>query len=133
MTSLSVLLVDDEDDIRELIRGWLEMAGYRVTCGTTGIEAGALAKRLVFDLVVTDILMPDGDGVGLIAELKRTQPATRVLAISGGGRIIDSNDCLRIAQGLGAHAAVMKPFNREKFMAAVAQALTPAGSGTSTT
>ena len=125
MTKLSVLVVDDEDDIRQLMRGWLEHAGHRVTCAETGSEAAALAKKTAFDLVVTDILMPEGDGVGLIADLKKSQPAARILAISGGGRIIDSNDCLRIAQGLGAHAAIMKPFNREQLLGAVAQTLRP--------
>lgn len=123
MTPLSVLLADDEEDIRTLVRSWLETAGHRVMVASTGLEAGGLAQKAKFDLVVTDVLMPEGDGVGLIAELKKSQPEARVLAISGGGRIIDSNDCLRIAQGLGAHAAVMKPFNREQFLAAVAQAL----------
>jgi CheY-like chemotaxis protein len=125
MTPLSVLLADDEEDIRSLIRGWLEQAGHHVACAATGREASALAQKAKFDLVVTDILMPEGDGVGLISELKRLHPETRVLAMSGGGRIIDSNDCLRIAQGLGAHAAVMKPFGREQFFAAVAQTLAP--------
>jgi CheY-like chemotaxis protein len=123
MTRLSVLVADDEDDIRTLVRGWLELAGHDVTCAATGTEGSALAKGKTFDLVVTDILMPEGDGVGLIGELKKLQPAARVLAISGGGRIIDGTDCLRIAQGLGAHAAVMKPFNREQFLAAMTQAL----------
>ncbi len=125
MPPLSVLLTDDEEHIRQLICNWLEQAGHRVTCAATGNEASALAKKAAFDLVVTDILMPDGDGVELIAALKVSQPAARVLAISGGGRIIDSTDCLRIAQGLGAHAAVMKPFNREKFLEAVALAMVP--------
>ena len=125
MTPLSVLLADDEKDIRDLICGWLELAGHRVECAATVLEASALAKKTTFDLVVTDILMPEGDGVGLIRDLKTLQPAARVLAISGGGRIIDSNDCLRIAQGLGAHAAVMKPFSREEFFVAVKQAQAP--------
>jgi CheY-like chemotaxis protein len=125
MTPLSVLLAEDEEHIRTLVRGWLEQAGHRVTCATTGREASVFAEKRRFDLVITDILMPDGDGTGLISELKKLHPATRVLAMSGGGRIIDSNDCLRIAQGLGAHAAVMKPFNREQLLAAVAQTLAP--------
>lgn len=124
MTPLSVLVADDEKDIRELICGWLELAGHRVTSAATGNQASALAAKTTFDLVVTDILMPEGDGVGLIGELKKTQPTARVLAISGGGRIIDSNDCLRIAQGLGAHAAIMKPFTREQFFVALEQART---------
>src|SRR5471032_981260 len=123
MKPLAVLVADDEENIRLLMTSWLEQAGHRVTQAANGREAGLLAEKTKFDLVVTDVLMPEVDGVGLIAELKKVSPASRVLAISGGGRIIDSNDCLRIAQGLGAHAAVMKPFNREGFLAAVAQAM----------
>ena len=123
MKPLSVLLADDEENIRILIRGWLELAGHRVTCAATGHEASVLAEKTAFDLLVTDVLMPEGDGVGLINDMKKLQPTVRVLAMSGGGRIIDGNDCLRIAQGLGAHAAVMKPFNREQFLAAVAQTM----------
>jgi len=125
MTPLSVLLAEDEEHIRTLVCGWLEQAGHRVTCARTGLEAINFAKKQGFELAITDIIMPDGDGTGFIAELKKLRPATRVLAISGGGRIIDGNDCLRIAQGLGAHAALMKPFNRDQLLAAVAQTLAP--------
>jgi CheY-like chemotaxis protein len=125
MTPLTVLLAEDEDHIRTLVRGWLEQTGYRVTCVPTGREAIAVARKTAFDLAITDIIMPDGDGTGFIAELKKLRPATRVLAISGGGRIIDGNDCLRIAQGLGAHVALMKPFTREQLLTAVGQTLAP--------
>jgi CheY-like chemotaxis protein len=123
MKPLSILLADDEKDIRFLVSGWLERAGHNVTCAVNGTEARVLAQIKAFDLVVTDVLMPEMDGVELIRELKKIRPAARVLAMSGGGRIMESADCLRLAQGLGAHAAVMKPFSREQFLAAVTQAM----------
>ena len=126
MTSLSILVADDEAHIRLLVQHWLEGAGHRVTCAADGKEATALLADAHYDLAVTDILMPERDGIDFIAELKRIQPAARILAISGGGRIIASEDCLKIAQGLGAHAAVVKPFDRAHFMAGVALALAPA-------
>ena len=122
MTPLSVLLADDEAPIRNLIRGWLERSGHHVTGAANGVEAAAILQAKVFDVVVTDILMPESDGVQLIANVKKSSSLTRILAISGGGRVMDGTDCLRMAQGLGAHAAVMKPFTREQFMEAFALA-----------
>lgn len=126
MTPLSILVADDEEHIRGLMQLWLEEAGHRVTPAANGREAAALLADAQFDLAVTDILMPEKDGVDFIAELKKVQPAARILAISGGGRIITSEDCLKIAQGLGANAAVLKPFDRAHFMAGVKLAMAPA-------
>jgi CheY-like chemotaxis protein len=125
MKSLSILVADDEPEIRELIMRWLEREGHHVTSAKNGLEAAAISQAKVFDLIVTDVIMPERDGVQLITEIKKSRPGARVLAMSGGGRVLDGTDCLRMAQGLGAHAAVMKPFNREVFLAAVAQALAP--------
>lgn len=121
MKPMSVLVVDDEEDICLLLDQWLKPLGHTVAMAANATEAGKLLKRVIFDLVVTDVLMPDGDGLKLIEELKKTQPAARVLAISGGGRYMDSNDCVKIARGLGADVAIIKPFGREKFLAAVAE------------
>jgi CheY-like chemotaxis protein len=125
MTPLSILLVDDEEHIRLLMQQWLEAAGYRVTCAASSQEAAALIARAQFDLAITDILMPERDGIDLIAALKKVQPAARILAISGGGRSIGGEDCLKIALGLGAHAAIAKPFDQVHFMAGVELALAP--------
>ena len=69
--------------------------------------------------------MPKTDGLGLIAEIKKVQPSARIVAISGGGRYIDGTDCLKMAAGLGAHAAVIKPFKREQLLAAIREAFAP--------
>jgi len=122
MTPLSVLLADDEAEIRNLIRGWLERSGHQVTTAVNGVEAAAIMQAKVFDLLVTDVLMPESDGVELISKMKRSSSTTRILAMSGGGRVMEGTDCLRMAQGLGAHAAVMKPFTRDQFLTAVALA-----------
>jgi CheY-like chemotaxis protein len=124
MNSWSVLVVDDENDICQLLEQWLKPLGHTVAAAPNGTTALRLAEHTCFDLVVTDVLMPDGDGPKLIEGLKRVQPAARVLAISGGGRYLDSNECLKIARGFGADAAIMKPFNREQFLAAVNETMT---------
>jgi len=123
MKSMSVLVVDDEEDICLLLDQWLKPLGHTVAMAANATEAGKLVKRVIFDLVVTDVLMPDGDGLKLIEELKKTQPGARILAISGGGRYMDSNDCVKIARGLGADLAIIKPFGREKFLQAVAETI----------
>ena len=76
-----------------------------------------------FDLVITDVVMPDGDGFELIGAFRKAQPAARILAISGGGRFLQGSDCLNVARGLGAHATLMKPFSWEQFQTAIERAL----------
>jgi two-component system chemotaxis response regulator CheY len=122
---LKVLVADDETEIRNLIRHWLEAAGHEVLGAGSAREATALLKAGPVDLVVTDILMPDGDGLDLITETRKSQPTARLLAMSGGGRYVETTDCLRMARGFGAHAALLKPFTREQFEAGMAQALGP--------
>lgn len=87
-----------------------------------GVEAAAILQAKIFDVVVTDMLMPESDGIELIAHVKKSSSLTRILAMSGGGRVLDGSDCIRMAQGLGAHGAVMKPFTRDQFMTAFAAA-----------
>lgn len=123
MKSLSILVADDEESIRVLLQHWLMGAGHTVTSAGDGRQALEAIKQGQFDLVITDVLMPDGDGLNLIAELKKAQPAMRVLAISGGGRFVQGDDCLKMAHGLGAHAAVMKPFSWQQLQVGIEQAL----------
>ncbi len=125
MKPLTILVADDEESIRLLIEHWLRGAQHTVV--SVGSATGAIAelKRRSFDIVITDILMPDGDGLDLIAALKREQPATRILAISGGGRYVEGDNCLKMARGFGAHAVVMKPFDVAQLKAGIALALAP--------
>ena len=109
--SLSILVADDEDSIRTLLVKWLETQGHVVAHVGNAQEANRLLQQQHFDLVITDVVMPDGDGFELIAAFRKAQPLTRIVAISGGGRFLQGIDCLKIARGLGAHAVVMKPFN----------------------
>jgi len=125
MPSLSILIADDEAEIRHLLEHWLAVAGHAVIGVGDAVEAAERLQKQLFDLVVTDIVMPNGDGLKLIAEFRRACPEGRILAISGGGRFMDSADYLKMARGFGADAAIMKPFTRPQFLAAVNQALAP--------
>lgn len=120
--SLNVLVADDETGICNLLEHWLTAAGHKVQLAEGGQQALRLLNHTAFDLVITDVVMPDGDGFELIPAIKKIQPQARIIAISGGGRYIPGNDCLSLARGLGAHATVIKPFDSEAVRRGIASA-----------
>ena len=102
---------------------WLEEAGHVVTHASNGREALRLVMEKPCDLLITDIVMPDGDGWDAIVALNRTRPNTRILAISGGGKHMPSEVALRVAKGVGADGILKKPFRRAQFLTAVDQVM----------
>jgi CheY-like chemotaxis protein len=118
-SGLTIVVADDVPEIRNLMEHWLNAAGCEVLSATSGREATELVRSHAVDLVITDVLMPDGDGLEVITSLRRVAPLTRVLAVSGGGNHLRATDCLAFAKGLGAHGVLMKPFNRAQLLAAV--------------
>jgi CheY-like chemotaxis protein len=118
---LSIAIADDMPEIQLLAREWLTSAGHHVMCVENGRELTRLAQERHLDLVVTDVMMPESDGFEVLADIKRYQPQIRVIVISGGGTVMDTNDCLRVAMRLGADAVLAKPFNRAQFMAMIEQ------------
>lgn len=123
MNSLSILVADDEENIRALMRRWLTGEGHTVAAVANATEAAKLLTKVRFDVIVTDVIMPDGDGVQLIGDFKRAQPHVRILAISGGNRYMEGENCVKIARGFGAHAVLLKPFKREQLLEGIAAAL----------
>ena len=123
VVALSILVADDEEGIRNLLVHWLRAQGHTVVCVSNAHEARRAVRQKPFDLVITDVVMPDGDGFELIATLRKSHPQARIVAISGGGKYLQGNDCLKIARGLGAHTVVMKPFSWEQLQAAMDSAL----------
>ena len=121
--SLAVLVADDARDLQELIARWLTEAGHRVTAASNGREIVRLVREQPFDLLVTDIIMPDGDGWDAIAEVHRLRPQTRILAMSGGAREMPASAVLRVAQGAGAIGVLKKPFSRVDLLEAVARVI----------
>ena len=127
-TPVSVVVADDVVEIQQLLQQWLRDLGCVVTCVSTGREAVRVLRTVHVDMVITDILMPDGDGLEVITELKTAQPSARIIAMSGGGSHLRATECLKFASGLGAHGVLMKPFNREQLLELVTQQLCPGGS-----
>ncbi len=119
---LKILVIDDEAEICELTKLLLQRNGHEVLVATDGNLAIRLFNEQIFDLVITDILMPDCDGLEVIAELRRKHPAVRIIASSGGGRV-SSDSYLHIARKTGAHALLAKPFTLSELHASVATAM----------
>jgi CheY-like chemotaxis protein len=123
---LSIVVADDVVEIQLLLELWLKEAGCFVRCAANGTEVANLVRRQPVDLVITDVIMPDRDGLDVILDLKQSHSKARVLAISGGGRRLTAPECLKLAKGLGAHEVLLKPFTREQLLAAVGR-VTQAG------
>ena len=121
--SLVILIADDVEEIQHLVTTWLEEDGHVVVRAGTGREILRIVRERPIDLVITDILMPGGDGLDAIMAVNRVRPTTRILAISGGGRAEPADACLRVAKGVGADAVLLKPFGRTQMIAAVRQAM----------
>jgi len=114
-----ILVADDEAGVRGFLRAALEMGGYEVIEAADGNQALRLARVGRVDLVITDLIMPDKEGIETIQALRKELPGIAIIAISGafGGRY------LKAAQRLGANAALGKPIRAELLLATVAAVL----------
>jgi CheY-like chemotaxis protein len=112
-----ILVIDDDEDIRECIAFFLEEEGHRVTLCSDGSEGVRLFERTLFDLVITDIMMPGKDGLAAIIEMEKINPGVRILAISG---VDMKNMLLDAAEIFGAVHTLSKPFTREQIVWTVA-------------
>lgn len=115
---LRVLVIEDEAMIRRLIRQSLEQSGYHVDEAANGRVGLKALHAAAYDLVITDIVMPEVDGLEVLSTIGRLWPATPVLATSGGGRLGDP-DILQAARDLGAAATLLKPFTLRVLRAAI--------------
>ncbi len=118
-----ILVIDDEEQLRIMFRESLERVGYQVMDASNGKLGLKLCQEEQFDLVITDILMPEKDGIETIGEIRRYFPETKIIAISGGGRRLKANDVLHTASILGAQCTLFKPFKLEELLSAVSDLL----------
>lgn len=117
-----VLVVDDDEQIRLVMRRSLERAGYEVFEMSDGSHATAVVRERRPDVVLTDIIMPEKEGLETIRELRREFPELAIVAMSGGGRI-DHHTYLGLARKLGAAATLAKPFMPQDLIATVRRVL----------
>jgi len=119
-----ILVIDDEVQIRDVLRTVLERVGYQVTEAGDGNEGLQIYAEGGIDLVVTDIIMPEKGGIDTIMDLRRDFPDVKVIAISGGGMCGDVS-YLDMALGVGADRAIGKPFVLDDFLESVEELLSP--------
>jgi CheY-like chemotaxis protein len=117
-----ILLVEDDHDLRTMLKSSLQKGSHLIIEASDGKEALQKFKSLLIDLVITDLVMPEQDGIGLIMELKKIKPDIKVIAISGGGKAGPAN-YLSIAETLGADAVFAKPFSLNSFQEKVEEIL----------
>lgn len=118
----SVLVIDDDVGVGTMIRLMLDDEGYRVISVTDARDGLRKLTAERVDLIITDIIMPDMEGIELIVRVRNAHPTVRIVAISGGGRSHNA-DFLKFAQRLGADAVLAKPFRREDLMEVVRKVL----------
>jgi DNA-binding response OmpR family regulator len=119
---ISVLLVEDNESLQGALQCALEEAGYRVFTADNGQQALQIAESTRFDAVVTDILMPEVDGLELIVELKARNQACRIIAMTGGGSMLINtigNLNSRHADVFGTHHTLKKPFHPDELINAL--------------
>lgn len=113
-----ILLVDDDDALRTMLLRTLQKMGHDVMVASNGNQALRLCETEPPQLVLTDLIMPDKEGLETIATLHRRSPDIRVIAMSGGARI-NASDMLKIARHMGAHAVLQKPFSNDELAIAI--------------
>ncbi len=117
-----ILVIDDEELVRFTLKQALEKAGHEVVEAADGNDGIAVCRRSPVDLIITDIIMPEKEGIETIVELRRDDPDVKIIAISGGGRI-GTKDYLELAQRFGARQVLRKPFGRQELLDAVQETL----------
>jgi len=114
-----ILIVDDEAAIREMIREILARDQHDIDVADNGSAGLKQFQNKSYDLVITDLIMPEKEGLEFISDLKGTNTGVKILAISGGARMIDAEPHLEIAVYLGADASLKKPFEMNDLMSTV--------------
>jgi len=117
-----ILVIDDDVQVRQLLKLVLEQAGYEVLDAGDGNEGVKLFRADPTDLVITDIIMPEKEGIEIIRELQHDFPTVKIIAISGGGRI-SGEDYLKTARRFGVEHTFTKPFEREALLEAIQELL----------
>jgi DNA-binding response OmpR family regulator len=112
--------------MRVMLARLLAKAGYEAMEARNGKEALILQEKTPADLIITDIIMPEMEGIDTIITFRENYPQVKIIAISGGGHI-DSGEYLNLANKLGADSTFAKPFSVNRLLAAVEALLGPAG------
>ncbi len=117
-----ILIIDDEPQIRSMLTLMLEREGYEVVEASDGVAGIKEYRQNPVDLIITDLIMPNKDGIGMIIDLKKEFPDVKIIAMSGGG-LNKPDGYLKGAKKLGAACTLTKPIDREEMLRAVKETL----------
>jgi YesN/AraC family two-component response regulator len=113
-----ILIIDDEPQIRSMLKLMLERDGYEVVEAADGVAGIKVYRQNPADLIITDLIMPNKDGIGMIIDLKKEFPQVKIIAMSGGG-LNKPDGYLKGAKKLGAAYTLTKPIDREEMLRVV--------------
>ncbi len=116
--TMKILLVDDDEFVCGMLDSVLLREGYQTSIARNGDEAVKKIKNEKFDLMITDILMPQKEGIEVIQEVRGANPQLKIIAISSGGRA-GYTSFLRIAETFGADASLEKPFTAAQLLSKI--------------
>ena len=117
-----VLIVEDDKELREMLKLSLLRRNFTVLEAENGKAAITHFKPLITDLVVTDLIMPEEDGLKVVIKLRELKPSIKIIAISGGGKV-GPGSYLNLAKALGADAIYSKPFSINDLITKIEQLL----------
>lgn len=119
---MRILIIDDDEQMRDLLYKTMQWAGFEVMAAENGRQGQQLFEELPADLIITDLIMPEQEGLETIRILKQNDPAVKIIAISGGGRI-GPEAYLPAAKELGADRVFSKPFDIKELVTTVRELL----------
>jgi CheY-like chemotaxis protein len=117
-----ILVIEDNPIVRSTVGRILQAGGYEVISANDGLQGVAAFRKEHPDLVVTDIIMPEQEGIETIRQILSDRPNAKIIAISGGGRI-GNTDFLQIARKVGATEVLPKPFDPDDLLQMVSNCL----------
>jgi len=117
-----ILIIEDDHHILIMIKRMLERYGFEIKLASNGVDGLELFKKITVDLVITDIIMPEKEGLETIREMKRMSPDLKIIAMSGGGKL-SADNYLETAKIFGASQVLQKPFTQKQLLSAVQKIL----------
>ena len=119
---IHILVIDDDTFMRNMLEDMLTRVGYNVSLAEDGAQGLKMFNQNHYDLVITDIIMPEKEGLELISDFRKSSKPFKVIAISGGGRF-KGIDYLSLAEKLGAFKTLTKPFSMKQILNAIQETL----------